>query len=53
MSDVVAGITVNEERASELLERGGAYTAAEVARETVEKKKPYRRTKIEKEGELK
>ena len=53
MSDIVAGITVNEERVRELLESGGAYTAAEVTRESIEKKKPYRRTKIEKEGELK
>ncbi|HLD49444.1 MAG TPA: lyase family protein, partial [archaeon] len=53
MSDMIKGIKVSEERAKELLEKGGAYTAAEVIKEAIEKKEPYRSAKLEKERELK
>lgn len=53
MSDIIRGIRINEEKAKELLEKGGAYTAAEVIKKAVDKKMPYRQTKIKREKELK
>jgi argininosuccinate lyase len=52
MSEIIKGVKVNEERAKELLEKYGAYTAAEAIKESIKKKVPYRETKIEKEKEL-
>lgn len=49
MSEIIKGIKVNEERAKELLEKGGAYTAAEAVKKSIEEKTPYRDTKIERE----
>lgn len=53
MSDVIKGIKVNERRVKKLLKAGGAYTAAEAIRKSIEEKKPYRSTKLEIEKKIK
>ncbi len=49
MSEIIKGVKVDEERAKELLEKGGAYTAAEAVKESIEKNEPYRNVKIRRE----
>lgn len=52
MSEIIKGIKVNEERAKELLEKGGAYAAAEAIIKSIKEKTPYRETKLKKERKL-
>ncbi|MFH1105994.1 MAG: lyase family protein [Candidatus Aenigmatarchaeota archaeon] len=53
VSEIIKGTKVNERRAKELLESGGAYTAMEVIKESIEKGKPYRSIKLQREREMK
>jgi len=53
MGKIIKGIHVNEKRAEELLNQGNACSAEEAIKEAVQKRKPYRRAKIELEKRLK
>lgn len=50
---VIKGSTIDEKRARELLESGGAYTAAEAVKKSIEEGVPYRKAKKDIEKKLK
>ncbi|TAL47339.1 hypothetical protein EPN87_03145 [archaeon] len=53
ISGIIKGVKVNEEKAKELLERHGAFSAAEAVRKSIEEGTPYRSTKLGLEEQMK